>query len=152
MSSIQRSESGHGSLTDLMLRFADTIEERAQARSLTAQEWAPLAEFVAVDEFERVGAYEEVMNWQQYIAFLTEWAGQTRFEKTIRRISEVGNVVFQEIEERHYRGDDFIRKNVLVVYEFNQDRKIRHLDIYEQTRDSGSWIIKAAERATENAS
>jgi hypothetical protein len=136
-------------LSHVMLRFSAMIEERAQGKDLTADDWAPLADLVAVKDFERVGAYTEVMNWPQYIRFLTEWAGKTRFEKTIRRISEVGNVVFEEIEERHYKGDDFIRKNVLVVYEFDDARKIRHLDIYEQARDSGSWIIEAAGRATE---
>ena len=57
-------------------------------------------------------------------------AGGTRFEMTEFYISEVGNAVFQEIEERHYRGDEFIRKNVIAVYRFNdrqQDRPSRYL-------------------------
>ena len=63
--------------------------------------------------------------------------------------SEVGDTVFQEIEERHYRGDTFIRKNVIAVYRFTKDSKIRHLDIYEQARDSGDWIKDAAMEAME---
>ena len=61
--------------------------------------------------------------------------------------TEVGNALFQEIEERHYRGDTFIRKNVIAVYRFNADNKIVHLDIYEQAKDSGRWIMDAAEQA-----
>ena len=81
--------------------------------------------------------------------FLTGWvAGGTRFEMTEFHISEVGNAVFQEIEERHYRGDEFIRKNVIAVYRFNERNKIVHLDIYEQAKDSGGWIIEAANAAT----
>jgi hypothetical protein len=56
--------------------------------------------------------------------------------------------VFQEIEERHRRGDQFIRKNVIAVYRFTPEGKIRHLDIYEQARDSGDWIKEAAKEAT----
>jgi hypothetical protein len=87
------------------------------------------------------------MTWDEYVQFLSAWAGSTRFEATVFRITEVGRTVFQEIEERHYRGEDFIRKNVLAVYGFDAADKIRHLDIYEQAKDSGQWIIEAAEKA-----
>jgi hypothetical protein len=52
--------------------------------------------------------------------------------------------VFQEIEERRYRGDDFVKKNVIAVYAFNERNQIRHLEIYEQARDTGQWIAAAA--------
>ena len=78
--------------------------------------------------------------------------GGTRFEMTVFHITEIGNAVFQEIEERHYRGDEFIRKNVIAVYRFNDSNKIIHLDIYEQARDSGQWIVEAARAAVAPAS
>ena len=56
--------------------------------------------------------------------------------------------MLQEIEERHWRGDQFIRKNVIAVYRFTPEGKIRHLDIYEQATDSGDWIKEAARQAT----
>lgn len=125
----------------------------AQAKVLAAgasspEDWSPMSEFVAVDEFKRVGAYLEEFNYVQYCAFLADWAaGGTRFEMTEFFATEVGNTVFQEIEERHHRGDTFIRKNVIAVYRFNEHRKIHHLDIYEQAGDSGRWIIEAAKNA-----
>jgi hypothetical protein len=125
----------------------------AQAKVLAAgasspEAWAPMSEFVAVEEFKRVGAYLEEFNYAQYCKFLTDWAaGGTRFEMTEFYATEIGNTVFQEIEERHHRGDAFIRKNVIAVYRFNQHGKIRHLDIYEQAGDSGRWIIDAARNA-----
>lgn len=67
---------------------------------------------------------------------------------TVFHITECGNAVFQEIEERHYRGDEFIRKNVIAVYRFSERSRIVHLDIYEQATDSGQWIIEAANAAT----
>jgi hypothetical protein len=45
-------------------------------------------EFVTVDEFERVGTWMEVSNWEQYTAFLTQWASASAgFETVIRRVS-----------------------------------------------------------------
>lgn len=132
-----------GPLSQRVLKFAEMIETGATGRGDTL-DWAPFNDLVDTDNFTRVGAYQEVMNWNEYTTFVSEWAGQTKFETTIFRISEVGNVVFKEIEERHYRGDEFIRKNVMAVYEFNVENKLRHLDIYEQARDSGHWIIQSA--------
>jgi hypothetical protein len=139
-----------GPLTKIALRWAQGIEERATGKGVTQADWEELADCIAVDEFRRVGAYLEELNWPEYLTFMTEWAGGgTRFETTVFHISEIGNTVFQEIEERHYRGDEFIRKNVIAVYRFNKDNKIVHLDIYEQAKDSGQWIIEAAKSATQ---
>lgn len=135
-----------GALAQRVTQYSQMIEERATGEGGTI-DWGPVSELVAIDDFVRVGAYLETMNWAEYTAFLSEWAGSTKFEATVFRIIEAGNVVIKEIEERHYRGDDFIKKNVISVYEFDDDQKIRHLDIYEQAEDSGQWIIEAATRA-----
>jgi limonene-1,2-epoxide hydrolase len=121
------------------------IEDRATGEGGRI-DWGPVSELVATDEFIRVGAYMEVMNWKEYTAFLSEWAGSTRFESTVHRITEIGQIVIKEIEERHHKGDEFIRKNVLSVFEFDDAQMIRRLDIYEQAKDSGRWIIEAATR------
>lgn len=138
-----------GPLTRLVNQFVAAQTKARLAGITSPADWAPVTEFVAVDEFKRVGAYLEELNWDDYAKFLTGWAdGGTRFEMTEFHITEAGNAVFQEIEERHYRGDEFIRKNVIAVYRFNDARKIVHLDIYEQAKDSGQWIVAAAEAAT----
>ncbi len=140
----------YGPLTETVLGYCQTLEGIVSGGSISAADWDPLQAYVAVDEFERVGAYLETMNWQEYIDFLTQWAGGTNFETTIFRIAEVGDSVFQEIEERHYKGETFIRKNVIAVYRFNAAGRISHLDIYEQARDSGQWIIDAARSSTDS--
>jgi hypothetical protein len=136
-----------GPLARIVLKYAEMIEARATAAGSAPADWAPVAELVAVGEFQRVGAYQEVMSWDEYVKFLSAWAGSTRFEATVFRITEVGRSVFQEIEERHYKGDDFIRKNVIAVYAFDAQNRIRHLDIYEQAKDTGRWIVDAAHDA-----
>ena len=75
----------------------------------------------------------EVQDWQQYTEMLTKWASATdSFETTVRRISELRDLVYYEVEERHFRGDDVHVVNSMTVFEFNEDGKIRHLDVYLQ--------------------
>lgn len=138
-----------GPLIETVLNYCERLQSLVSAGEVSANGWDSLKEFIDVAEFERVGAYLETMSWQEYTDFLTQWAGGTQFEATMFRLTEVGDSVFQEIEERHYRGDEFIRKNVIAVYRFTDEGKIRHLDIYEQARDSGEWIKDAAKRSTE---
>ncbi len=138
-----------GPLTRVVYDFVAAQGKVMAAGVTSPSDWDPVAEYIEPDEFKRVGAYLEEFNWSGYKRFLTGWsAGGTRFEMTEFHISEIGNTVFQEIEERHYRGDEFIRKNVIAVYRFNERNKIVHLDIYEQAKDSGRWIIEAANAAT----
>ena len=121
-----------GPLTGAVLDYTRTMARLVPAVKGPA-DWAPLAEFVAVDEFERVGTFREVQDWQQYTEMLTRWASSTaRFETTVRRVSELTGLVYFEIEERHYRGDVAHVVNSLTVFEFDEDGKIRHLDVYLQ--------------------
>ena len=137
-----------GPMTQVVNRFVAAQGAVLAAGVRSPEDWAPVAEFVAVDRFKRVGAYLEELDWRAYTEFLTGWAGGgTRFEFTEFHVSEIGDAVFQEIEERHYRGDQFIRKNVIAVYRFTPEGRIHHLDIYEQASDSGDWIRAAAKQA-----
>lgn len=136
-----------GPLTQTVLRWSALVESCASGKGPAGIDWSPAAQLVNTAAFKRVGAYMEEMDWRSYLAFLTEWAGTTRFEATLLHVTEVGDAVFQEIEERHWHGEDFIRKNVIAVYRFDAAGLIRHLDIYEQARDSGRWIVEAATRS-----
>src|ERR1700740_3100882 len=125
-----------GPLTQVVHAFVAAQGEVMKKGVSSPLDWEPVAEFIDPDRFRRVGAYLEEFDWPQYRDFLTGWAaGGTRFEMTLFHLTEAGNAVFQEIEERHYRGDEFIRKNVIAVYRFDERKRIVHLDIYEQARD-----------------
>jgi limonene-1,2-epoxide hydrolase len=107
--------------------------ERVVPTVRTADDWSPLEEFVAVDGFGRVGVFMETQDWAQYLAMLTRWATATdSFETTVRRISEVGSLVYYEIEERHFRGDTMHVVNSMTVFAFDGDGKIRQLNVYVQ--------------------
>jgi hypothetical protein len=121
-----------GPLTAKVLDFTETMKRLVPAAE-ARDDWAPLAPFVAVEEFERVGTFLEVQDWNEYTEMLTQYASVTdSLETTVRRISEVPGLVYFEIEERHSRGGDVHVVNSLTVFTFDDDGKIRHLDVYLQ--------------------
>ena len=121
-----------GPLTRKVLDYEQTIKSLLP-KVETPADWRALADFVAVDEFVRVGTFREVQNWEQYTEMLTRWATTTAsFETTVLRITEVGDLVYFEIEERHFRGDDVHVVSSMTVFEFDEDSRIRHLDVYLQ--------------------
>ena len=121
-----------GPLTRKVLDYTQAMQ-RLMPGIMSPGDWAPLVEFVAIDDFERIGTFLEVQDWQQYTEMLTGWAVATeRFEITVRRISEVGDLVYFEIEERHSRGGSAHVVNSMTVFAFGEDGKIRHLDVYLQ--------------------
>jgi hypothetical protein len=121
-----------GPLTRVVLDYDRTMRKLVPAVK-APDDWAPLAELVAVDEFERVGCFLEVQNWQQYTEMLAKWASAiATFETTVRRISELPGLVYYEVEERHFRGDNVHVVNSLTVFEFDEAGKICHLNVYLQ--------------------
>jgi len=124
--------------SQIMKRLVDS----ARQPGFSVESWAPLVELVAIDEFERVGNFKEVMNWQDYVNFLTNWAMSSEWECSFKRVTEVGNVVFLELEERSRMGDYSSVVNSVSVYEFNSAGKIGHIDIYLQMELPGSEVLK----------
>lgn len=123
-----------GPLMRKVFDYAQMVTDIVQvARS--PDDWAPLAEFIAEDEFERIGTFMEVQTWRQYTEMMTQWASATpKFETHLRRVAEMPGRVYFEVEERHFRGDRTDVVNSMTVFEFNDEGKIRHLDVYLQQR------------------
>lgn len=123
---------GTGPLAQKVADYAGTVKRLVSAPGAPT-DWAPLAEFVAVDDFERVGAFLEVQNWPEYTAMLTQWASTAEaFDTSVRRVSELGRLVYFEIEERHTRGGEVHVVNSMTVFEFNGDDRIRRIHVYLQ--------------------
>jgi hypothetical protein len=126
-----------GPLTEKVREFTGIIERTvpaAKGAAFTDAAWAPLIGLVATDEFERIGIWREVMNWPEYVDFLTKFASAKGFASTVRRITETPNFVFYEIEEHHIKDGEVNIVNSMNVFEFNDRGKIRHLDVYIQGR------------------
>lgn len=125
----------HSGRSRAVLEYALTTKRLVDASKrpgFTVESWAPLAELVAVDEFERIGNFKEVMNWSEYVDFLTNWATNSEWEGSFKRVSEIDGVVFLELEERSRIGDFESVVNSMSVYEFTEANKIRHIDVYLQ--------------------
>lgn len=119
-------------LTKKVQEYSERIRQLVPS-ARTCDDWAPVAELVATKEFERVGTFLEVQDWRQYTEMLTGWAsGIERFETKVHRITEIPGLVYYEIEERHYVGETTTVLNSLTVFAFNEDDKIRRLDVFMQ--------------------
>ena len=126
-----------GPLTAKVLDFTRTMEGLV-ADGDAPDGWAALADFVAVDGFERLGTFCEVQDWPQYTQMLTEWASSVeKFETSVQRITEAANLVFFEIEERHHRGGGVHVVNSMTVFDFDEHGKIRRLNVYLQQGREG---------------
>jgi hypothetical protein len=117
----------------------------AKKPGFSVDSWGPLAELVAVGEFERVGAFKEVMKWPDYVDFLTNWAMSSEWECSFKRITETDGLVFLELEERSKIGDFSNVVNSMSVYEFTDDGRIRHIDLYLQMTPPQPEMLKSFE-------
>ena len=119
-----------GPLTRAVLSYTETMK-RLVPVARAAKDWAPLTEFVALDKFQRVGVFREVQDWWQYTEMLTRWAsGIDSFETSLLRVSELPDLVYYEVEERHHFSGGVRVVNSLTVFQFDPGAKIRHLDVY----------------------
>lgn len=125
-----------GPLAARVFRYNELIEQvvhAAKEPGFTPERWKALEEVIDPAKFQRVGNFKEVMDWDTYVAMLTQWGTTTDFWSNFRRISEVGNVVFLELEEHNTpRGGEESVVNSLSLYEFDEHGKLVHLDIYLQ--------------------
>ena len=121
-----------GPLTRKVMQYQDTVRQLVPMVK-TPEDWAPLASLIAIDRIERIGTFLEVQNWRQYPEMLTGWAHSVdSFETTVRRVSELPQLVYFEIEERHFLGDNAHVVNSMTVFEFDTDANICHIDVYLQ--------------------
>lgn len=120
-----------GPLTRKVLDYDATLRGIVPTAKQPA-DWAPLRPFLA-DDFQRIGCFLEVQDFAQYAEMLTMWTSMTAtFETSVRQITEHAPLVYYEVEERHYFGDNVNVVNSLSVFEFDAAGKIRHLKVFLQ--------------------
>jgi hypothetical protein len=101
--------------------------------SITDADWAPMEELIDVKNYKRMGVFEgaeaEFSTWQEYRKIIAQYGGMTDWEGTLRRITEVPNLVYLELEERNSRAGVTDVSNTVTIYEFKADKLIK-LDVY----------------------
>lgn len=118
-----------------VLEYSQTmgrLVKSAKRPGFSAEDWAPLAALIDVDDFVRIGPFKEVQNWAEYTEFLTNWATSSEWDCSFKRISEAGDIVFLELEEHSRIGDFSSVVNSASVYEFDADDKITSIAVYLQ--------------------
>ncbi len=113
------------------------IIDAAKTPGFDAQSWEPLARYVATDEFVRVGPFKDEMTWSEYVTFLTGWAPKRHWECSFKRITEAGNMVLLELEERSEPTNPAAAANSFSAFEFDGSGQLRHLDVYLQMAPPG---------------
>lgn len=120
------------------------IVEKLKTGPLSDADWAPMEQLVDIDAFERVGVFltprAEVIGWDQYKSYISQYAGGTSWEGTLRHVTETPGRVVLELEERNTRDGMTDVSNTVTIYEFNEAGKLRHLDVYVMplsSRDPG---------------
>ena len=97
-------------------------------------DWTVFDPIVDTANYERVGTFltpqSEVIGWTTYKDTITAYGGATDWEGTLRHITEQGNRVILELEERNTRGGETDVSNTVTVYEFSDAGKLIHLDVY----------------------
>ena len=127
----------YSGLSQKVLRYSEAfahIVSRSKSDVASATDWAPIEELVDMDQFERVGVFltprAEVIGWGQYKSYITQYAGDTAWEGTLRHITEVPGRVILELEERNTRAGHTDVSNTVTIYDFNDAGKLRHLEVY----------------------
>lgn len=126
-------------------RLMKRMVDEAKQPGFSESSWAPLAAHVDTARFERVGNFKEVMNWQEYVAFLTPWAMHCGWECSFKRVTEAPGLVILELEERSEAGGVTSTVNSVSVYEFDDAGKLVHLDIYLQMPMPDPEMLKSYE-------
>ena len=169
MSSTGSSTRVHGELSDKVLELCRTLRRLVagakQETSLTPDYWAPLASFIAVDQFERVASdyssfvsedgpgsagYDasvfarNVLRWPEYIEVMSQWAlSPSLWTFTVQRVAELPGLVYLELEERSQIGPEGAVDvaNSLSVYEFNEEGKVHRLRLAVADFSLRPWPI-----------
>ncbi len=135
MTNVTAGTANPGPLSRKVIEFIDTtarLVKRAKQPDFSPDEWNVLAALVAVDAFERVSANKGSRNWQEDMALRSQWSANADFDSKIRRIKELGNLVYMDIEENIRAPGQTTSVNTLGIFEFNEAGKLRKVTAYQQ--------------------
>ena len=81
--------------------------------------------------FRRRGNERTEWDWPAYIAMLGQWnQADGKYEKTLHRASEAGNVVYLDLDERSTHRDGSVSAlRSISIYEFDEADRIVGVDV-----------------------
>jgi hypothetical protein len=110
------------------LAWGDTMSAVANG---TAQGWDLLLPMIDADRFVRRGNEREELAWPEYRKLLDQWVEHNGdYQKALRRISEVGNVVYMDFDEWPTAKDGSCNPlRSISIYEFDEADRIVAVDV-----------------------
>jgi len=124
-------------LTRKVIEYSEAFSqlvEKAKLEPLEDADWAPIEQLVDVGNYVRMGVFlgpqAEVIDWAKYKFYISQYAAGSSWEGTLRHVTEQPGRVILELEERNSRGGVMDVSNTVTIYEFDQNDRIRHLDVY----------------------
>jgi hypothetical protein len=112
----------------------EALVETSKSRPLTDADWAEIEALVDTGRFERCGVFlgpqSETFGWATYKSYISQFGKHTDWDGKLRRVTEQGNLVVLELEERNRRDGVTDISNTVTIYEFGPDGKLAHLDVY----------------------
>lgn len=97
----------------------------------TDEGWDALLPLIDPQRFRRRGNERTEMDWPAYRAMLEQWQAHSgRYEKTLHRASEVGDVVYLDLDERATAKDGSVGSlRSISIYEFDEANRIVAVDV-----------------------
>jgi len=123
-------------LSEKVIGFVNEMKkviDKGRKPDFSRDDWAPMAEYIAKDEFIRVGPFHDELNWPDYETMLTQWVTTSDgWNPVAKRMNEAPGIVYLELDEMVTDGDRTFPFHSLSVYAFNDAGKIRRIDVYMQ--------------------
>lgn len=97
----------------------------------TDETWDALLPLIDAERFVRRGNERTEMDWPTYRAMLEQWQQHSgKYEKTLHRASEAGNVVYLDLDERATAKDGSVGAlRSISIYEFDDADRIVSVDV-----------------------
>lgn len=97
----------------------------------TDETWDALLPMIDADRFRRRGNERTEMDWPTYRAMLEQWQAHSgKYEKTLHRASEVGDIVYLDLDERATAKDGSVGSlRSISIYEFDKADRIVGVDV-----------------------
>ena len=110
------------------------LVDAAKQPGFSVDSWAPLAELIAPTTFVRVGNFKEVMDWQQYVDFLTNWATSSEWECSLQAGHRDAGTWCSSNSKSAARIGDFEQRRSTRCRSMSSTppARSRHVDVYLQ--------------------
>lgn len=111
------------------IAYGDTMA--AIVNGTLDQTWDALLPLIDAERFVRRGNERTELDWPTYRAMLDQWAAHSgKYEKRLHRASEVGNLVYLDLDETATAKDGTARSlRSVSIYEFDEADRIVAVDI-----------------------